>query len=48
MADDVPSYRDAFSKSRAFKAAVALAKLGGVASFSQIQRLSGIKGSTLT
>ena len=27
---------------------MALAKLGGVASFSQIQKLSGIKGSTLT
>jgi hypothetical protein len=48
MAVNVPDYRDAFSRPKAFKAAVALAKLGGVANFSQIQKLSGIKGSTLT
>jgi len=45
---DVPSYRDAFTRPKAFKAAVALARLGGIANFSQIQRFSGIKGSTLT
>jgi len=48
MTGSIPNYRDAFSRPKAFKAAVALAKLGGIANFSQIQRLSGIKGSTLT
>ncbi|MCX8176459.1 MAG: hypothetical protein N3E48_04425 [Candidatus Bathyarchaeota archaeon] len=48
MTVDIPDYKGAFSRPNARKAAVALARLGGVANFSQIQRASGIKGSTLT
>ena len=47
MKEAPPNYKIAFSKPKAFKVAKALAELGGVANFSQIQELSGIKGSTL-
>ena len=47
--DCLPDYKNAFLRSsNALKAAIALAKLGGVANFSQIQKVSGVKGSTLT
>jgi hypothetical protein len=42
-----PNYKEAFSRPKALKAAVTLARLGGVANFSEIHKAAGIKGSTL-
>lgn len=44
---EIPNYRDAFSRVKALKAAIALAMLGGIANFAQIQASSGVRGSTL-
>ncbi|MBS7657683.1 MAG: hypothetical protein QW487_02220 [Candidatus Bathyarchaeia archaeon] len=47
LSSEVPNYKEAFLRPNALKAAIAIAKLGGIANFSQIQKESGIKGSTL-
>lgn len=43
----IPAYREAFSNTNALRAAIAIAKSGGVANFSDICKLSGVKSSTL-
>lgn len=43
----VPAYREAFSNVNALRAAIAIAKKGGVANFSDICKISGVKSSTL-
>ncbi|MBS7638153.1 hypothetical protein KEJ49_04610 [Candidatus Bathyarchaeota archaeon] len=42
-----PRYREALSRDNARRAAIALSRLGGVAKFSEIERASGVRGSTL-
>lgn len=42
-----PMYREALSRDNARRAAIALSRLGGTARFSEIERISGVRGSTL-
>ena len=46
--EDMPDYPSALSTKNSRKVVEALAKLGGVASFSQIQAASNVKSSVLT